>query len=220
VTEFIEGGNPPVPVTPHTVAEMLATADRLAAVEPCAVAGLTHDTDAVSRYWIGARELAADDARGSITSSLLSSTLTIDAQDWLVTNLARVVELERGFGAAFAGESLLHNDLRTDNVVASPSRGFVPVDWAWASIGSPLFDVVTMLPSLHLDGAGPPWETINGSTIGAAASPGELSALVAGVLGEFVRCALRPPPPGIAHVRLFQARQAAVCLDWLRHLID
>jgi Phosphotransferase enzyme family len=218
ITEFIDGGNPTVPVSAATVDAMVSLVDHLASAESPDV----HLPPKRANEWAGVREFARLDVDRAavIQGSPLAQTLSVDAQAWLKKNLLAIIELEYGFGVASAGDHLLHNDLRTDNVVNSAIRGFVPVDWAWVSQGAPLFDLVAMLPSLHLDGAPPPWETISCSTIGQAAADEQLWPLVAGLFGEFLKWSLRPPPPGIPHVRIFQARQAAVCLDWLRVLMN
>src|SRR5450755_3011981 len=62
-------------------------------------------------------------------------------------NLAGLAELEAGWPAAAAGTALAHTDIRADNILLTQDR-VVFVDWPWACIAAPWFDLLTMLPSV------------------------------------------------------------------------
>jgi hypothetical protein len=99
-----------------------------------------------------------------------------------------------------AGDSVVHCDVRSDNLCLSNGRA-VLFDWNHARIGNPAFDVAFWLPSLKLEGGPDPQE------IGVD----ELAALVAGF---FAAHAGLPPPKGAPLVRGFQRAQLEVALPW------
>ena len=68
------------------------------------------------------------------------------------------VLLDAAAAAQLNGESLVHNDLRSDNLCFRNGKAIF-VDWNWTRIGNSLFDVAAWLPSLHSEG-GPLPETI------------------------------------------------------------
>jgi hypothetical protein len=105
-------------------------------------------------------------------------------------------------GCELAGDAFLHLDVRSDNLCLRDGRA-VLVDWNWASVGSPLIDVVAWLPSLRLEGGPEPWTIVSDS--------GGLAALMAGFFGA--RAGL-PPPATAPNVREIQKRQCEVALGW------
>jgi Ser/Thr protein kinase RdoA (MazF antagonist) len=63
---------------------------------------------------------------------------------WLARNLDRVAELEAGWPAASEGETLLHVDVRADNLLL-PDDAVLLVDWPGAAIGAAWIDLLAML---------------------------------------------------------------------------
>jgi aminoglycoside phosphotransferase (APT) family kinase protein len=77
---------------------------------------------------------------------------------WARRHLDRLVALEQTWPAAPAGSTLLHLDLRADNLLLTPTRVMV-VDWPWASIGAAWVDLLVLLPSVAGQG-GPQSEAL------------------------------------------------------------
>jgi len=117
-----------------------------------------------------------------------------------------------------AGGTLLHADIRTDNLLLA-DHGPVVVDWPWACRGAAFVDLVLFAPSVAMQGSPPPADLIALSRYGRAASREALAALACGLAGYFTERALRPPPPGLPTVRAFQAAQGTVARRWLAELI-
>jgi hypothetical protein len=63
-----------------------------------------------------------------------------------------------------------------------------------------------------------PWEVFATRPAASTADPDAVTAVVCGLAGFFAGGALLPPPPGIPHLRAFQAMQAEPTLAWLRRL--
>ena len=134
---------------------------------------------------------------------------------WARRHLGRLAELESNWSVAIAGDTLLHGDVRSDNILLGPG-GVVFVDWPHAAVGSPVFDVVAWAPSVVLEGGPEPEDLLSRHGSARVADPEVVTVLLAAVSGFFVSHSLRPPPPGLPTVRSFQAAQGEVALGWLR----
>jgi aminoglycoside phosphotransferase (APT) family kinase protein len=133
---------------------------------------------------------------------------------WAQRHLAELASLEATAPDAAAGTTLLHADLRADNILLAPSR-VVFVDWPWASRGAAWVDLVFMLPSVAMQGGPKPWEIFDEHPVGRDAPPSAVTAVVAAVAGFMIRGSRLPPPPGLPTVRAFQRDQGVPALEWL-----
>ena len=132
---------------------------------------------------------------------------------WSNRNLERLVELEARAPTAAVGETLLHVDVRADNLLIAADRVYF-VDWPWALIGAPLVDWVGFAPSVAMQGGPQPDELLAMAELKVGADA--IDAVIASLAGYFLAYARRPPPPGIPTVRAFQAAQGEIALRWLR----
>ena len=130
------------------------------------------------------------------------------------TRLDRLAELEGGWTAAAAGTTLLHGDLRADNMLITDD-GVVLVDWPWAAIGAPWFDLVAFAPSAVMNGAGDPEWLLDRSRDTDGVPADAITSVVAAVAGYFTEQATRPAPPGLPKLRAFQAAQGDAARAWL-----
>jgi hypothetical protein len=128
---------------------------------------------------------------------------------WL--DRALPVLAEASSRARFDGAALLHFDVRSDNLCLRGDRA-VLVDWNFACVGNPLFDVAAWLPSLHAEG-GPEPETILPTT-------DEVAAIAALLAGNFAARAPRPEIPEAPHVRQLQRAQLATALPWAARALE
>lgn len=110
--------------------------------------------------------------------------------------------------APIEGDSLLHLDVRSDNLCLA-ERGAVLVDWNLVHLGNPDLDLAGWAPSLHLEGGPRPDVTLPGA-----------SGLAAALAGFFSARAGLPPPPTAPGVRSFQLAQARVALPWACRELD
>lgn len=134
--------------------------------------------------------------------------------DWSTRHLASLIALEANASRAVAGSTLLHLDLRADNLLVTDDRVLV-VDWPHARIGAPWMDIVGFIPSMRMQGGPPPGEVFARHPAARDADPDAVNAALAALAGYFTRQSLQPPPPGIPTVRPFQAAQGAVARRWL-----
>jgi aminoglycoside phosphotransferase (APT) family kinase protein len=134
--------------------------------------------------------------------------------DWIDRNLAALAALEAGWADAVAGDSLVHADLRADNLLLDGDRVWV-LDWPWACRAQPWFDLLGMLPSVLMQG-GPPAEPIVAEhPVFAGVEPAAVTTVLAALIGFFLRQSLQPAPPGLPTLRAFQLGQGAAGLPWL-----
>lgn len=133
--------------------------------------------------------------------------LEVATKDWLDSALPALKLASEE--AVLSGSSLVHFDVRSDNVAFLGDRT-VLVDWSIPAIGNPLADVVGWLPSLHVEGGPPPHEPLGD----------EGSALVALITGYWASKAGLAPPEGAPHVLEVQRAQLEVSLPWAVELLE
>lgn len=135
---------------------------------------------------------------------------------WVAGCLPRLVELA-SHGAEFAhGETLIHGDLRADNILLTADGGAVFVDWPHAVRAAPWLDLLLMLPCVAAQGGPEPEELFTAHPLGRAADPAKVTSVLAAVAGYLVHHSLRPDPPGLPTLRAFQGAQGAAAVAWLR----
>lgn len=160
----------------------------------------------------------ADDPIGGDSFGRLSSNPHDEGLDpWIARHLGALADLESGYAEAAAGRTLVHADIRADNVLLTRDR-VVFVDWPWACTGAAWLDLLCFCPSVAMQGGPPPWEVFASGSRGLRPEPEAVQALVALLAGFFINRSLEPDPPGLPTVRAFQAAQGVRAVRWLRHL--
>ena len=133
---------------------------------------------------------------------------------WSARHLAGLVALEAQASEAARGNTLLHFDLRADNLLLT-ADGVKVVDWPHAHVGQAFVDLVWFAPSVAMQGGPPPRDLVTRYEPARHADPRALDAVVAGVAAYFTAASLQPPSPGLPTLRAFQAAQAEVARAWL-----
>ena len=143
---------------------------------------------------------------------------------WVARNLVRLVGLHEHWAAATAGTTLLHLDIRGDNVLLLDDRVLF-VDWPHACVGAAWIDLVLMLPSVAMQGGPPPESVLAGSGLEPRAA--DVTVVLAGLAGTSDRArsparSFRPadaaplPAPTGRAVRSLAARADWLALDHFR----
>jgi hypothetical protein len=127
---------------------------------------------------------------------------------WLEDALPALLAAART--APLEGGSLLHFDVRSDNVCLRDDGSAVLVDWNWTSVGNRWIDVAGWLPSLHAEG-GPRPEDV---------APNVPTGLAVVVASYFCAHAGLPPIPSAPRVRATQLRQAETALPWVARALE
>ena len=134
--------------------------------------------------------------------------------DWARRNLERLAALESDCEPASAGATLLHFDLRADNLLLTAERVLV-VDWPHASLGAGWMELLQILPSIAMQGGPKPWEIFDSHPLGRDAPEQSVNAVLAAVAGYFVWHSRLPAPPGLKTLRAFQRDQGMPAVEWL-----
>jgi len=142
-------------------------------------------------------------------------SLESPADDWAAEHVDELRELESGWAAAATGETLLHCDVRADNILLTQDR-VVFVDWPHACVGAAWVDLLAFLPSVAMQGGPHPWEVFESHPLGRDVPPERLQPMLAALAGFFLYRATLPAPPGLSTLRDFQRGQGVEALAWLR----
>lgn len=121
---------------------------------------------------------------------------------------------------AAAGESLVHFDLRNDNLLVDRLGRVHLLDWPHAGAGAPWLDLAFFAPTVSLDIGPRAGEVFARSPLAHVVPRDDLRVIVSGWAGRLIWASRQPHPPGIPTLRAFQAAQARTTLDWLRELLD
>jgi hypothetical protein len=202
--EDIDGRTPAMPWRVAELDRVLAAmADLAAALTPAPIdaPAVANRFGSLGRGW---RELAQSGPAGP------------DWLDpWAASHLDQLVALESEWAEAASGVTLAHADIRADNIVLTPDR-VVFVDWPWACLAAPWFDLVAMLPSVAMQGGPRPEEILGRHPVARGADPAAITAVAAALTGMFVWLAQLPESPGLPTLRAFQRGQGEAALAWLR----
>ncbi|MGH3169523.1 MAG: aminoglycoside phosphotransferase family protein [Trebonia sp.] len=164
----------------------------------------------------GIEQYLSADFTGWKTLSLTSVGNRLDP--WSRARIGELAALEATWAAHAAGDTLLHADIRADNLLVT-GDGVMVVDWPHACLGAAFVDLVLFAPSVAMQGGPEPAELLARSRVLRAASPDAVRAVVCALAGYFTERSLAPPPPGLPTVRRFQAAQAEVARRWLATLL-
>jgi aminoglycoside phosphotransferase (APT) family kinase protein len=205
VIDDIDGRQPAVPWQPSELALVLAALDQLAEALTPSPAPVPDLAELYRDAFTGWRTLAGrgDDER---------------LDEWSRAHLDTLAELEPSWASHTRGTTMLHTDVRADNLLLAGGRVFV-VDWPHACRGAAFVDTVFLAPSVAMQGGPAPGELLARTRPGRAADPAAVAAVVCALAGYFTERALRPPQPGLPTVREFQAAQGEIARRWLASVL-
>ena len=202
----VQGRHPQEPWQEAELAQVLDTLADIAGLELDADAPLPRYEDSLKRAFLGWEKLQSRPLAG------------IPA--WEGGHLELLAGLARDGVAALAGNSLVHGDLRTDNILLT-DNGPVLLDWPWAAVGAPWADALSVLVNARtLDPASGCVHFLAEHRVFVDAGEQEITGVLAGWAGYFLDMSRRPAPSGIPTLRAFQARQAESISGWLRRRLS
>jgi aminoglycoside phosphotransferase (APT) family kinase protein len=200
----VDGRHPASPWRPDELVRVLDAITRLSTIGPAP--------------WIDALpsfvETFADDLSGWRE---LAGMGTVPGWDdpWLSRNLDRLAAIEATWWRPAGGRQLVHGDLRADNILLTDER-VVFLDWPNACHGATWSDLVSMLPSMIMQGGVDAEQIIKTHPLTRDLAETDATALVVAVAGYFVRASGQPAPAGLPTVRGFQRAQGEAALRWIR----
>ncbi|SDY08054.1 Phosphotransferase enzyme family protein [Modestobacter sp. DSM 44400] len=204
VFDVVDGAPPPLPWTTSTAARALAgvgTFSQLAT--PCPVPDLPPLTDRLAEEFTAWRLLAVQPPEDLYPWAAARL-------DWLAATPDRLAA--RG---SLAGDTLVHLDLRADNLLFTPDGGVVLLDWPWACRGPAWVDAVVQALDAAVHGGLDPGRLVDGVPVVAAADAADVTDFLLGMAGMWEFSMRRPAPPGLPTLRAFQRRFHDAALDWV-----
>jgi hypothetical protein len=178
----------PPPWTPAMIDRALDTIDEVHAAR-AALPSYAEIHDLADDWW--GRIAAAPDA---------FLRLGLVSREWFERNAEVLAASARTISPA--GSSVIHFDLRSDNLCFSPTRAYL-IDWSHACIGNGRVDLALFLPGLAAEGGPRPEDVLPDQ-------PG----LACWAAGCFAWYASKPPLPAAPGVRPMQRRHLEAALPW------
>ncbi|WP_181724056.1 aminoglycoside phosphotransferase family protein [Nocardia gipuzkoensis] len=139
----------------------------------------------------------------------------VDLDSWSLRNLDRLAELESTWPEATDGTTLLHTDLRPDNMLLRPDGTVVVIDWAWPCVGAAWLELVSLAPSIAASGIDPD-PVLATHPVTRTTDSAAVDAFLCALVGYWVHSSRMPPPPHSPKLRRHQACSAQVSGEWLR----
>ncbi|MBD0688369.1 hypothetical protein BG452_00920 [Streptomyces sp. CBMA123] len=205
--DAVEGAR--MPADPWRPAELVAVLDACAA----SAQALVRPTRSLLE--LGLKPVADDSTFENWRLLTAGMTRMDELPEWFPRELIDpLADLESNCAAAAAGNSVLHLDLRRDNVVLGPGGRAWICDWNWPCLGPSWFDLTLLLATAHADGHDASQLFAEHPTA-QDVDPEQLDAVLAALTGHFLRSGAQPPPPGSPALRQHQAWCGEVMLRWL-----
>lgn len=131
------------------------------------------------------------------------------------THLDELIAIADTAADAITGDTLVHLDVRADNLLIRPDGRVVLVDWPWACRGCSWLDSLCLLVNVELYGGHDVEQLRRANKVLAGAPADAVDAVLAGLCGYFFNAGRRPPHPALPTLKQFQRDQGVAVLGWL-----
>lgn len=203
VLEDVEGRHPMTPWDAHELAHVLDTLEVCAArLTPSLVPKLPLASEHLASDFGGWERLRAEPWPG--------------LDPWAAARVDQLCGLARRGLDAVAGDTVVHIDLRADNLLVGADGRVTLVDWPHACQGAAWLDTLLLLVNVRLFGGHDVDALLRRRPLTSSVDPDVLSAVLVALSGYFLDAARNLPPPGLPTVRAFQAAQGEATLSWVR----
>lgn len=192
-TTYVDGGLPPLPWSTANLTACLDALEHAAVLltpVPVKAATVAEEFAAWPGYW----ESVPDRGHHDEASALAAR-----------------------FAEACAGETLVHTDIRADNLLLDTSGQAWVIDWTWPVEGADWLDTVTLLALARGDGDGSvdADALLSERPLTRGVPPEDVDSWLALLAGYFLKSALDPVPVSAPHLRRYQQQVGDVVWDWL-----
>ncbi|HZE37199.1 MAG TPA: phosphotransferase [Stackebrandtia sp.] len=203
--EAVDGVAPKLPLSPEALRLMLrAWADAADALTPAPRPLID----------LGVEPLTTEgfESLGAIESG--TEPAPPNLPDLAKRHLPELAWMEGNLAEAIQGSSVIHGDLRPDNMILGTDRAWI-CDWTMLNVAAPFFDTVAFLVLAHGDGhyaEGMFWEHPTAADVGQE----QLDAVLAACVGYYLCNADRPLMENVSpYIRRHQRWNGLAALDWL-----
>ena len=118
------------------------------------------------------------------------------------------------FAEVTSGSTLVHTDVRDDNLLLADDGRVLLCDWNWPVAGAAWIDTLLLMIGPRGDGLDVD-AVLAGSDLTRDLDPEAIDIVLALVTGYFLHSAALPSPPTSPHMRAAQLWQGEVCWEWL-----
>ncbi|WP_298752810.1 aminoglycoside phosphotransferase family protein [uncultured Serinicoccus sp.] len=142
-----------------------------------------------------------------------------DLDPWLGARLAELHSLSSRTLGRLSGDTVVHTDVRADNLLVGTDGRVRLVDWPWASRGAAWFDASSLLVDVWAVGEvdlGPHLPAI----LALGATREDVLGVVVGLAGFLLDASRRPAAPGLPTLRAFQRSRGEAAVAVARELWD
>jgi aminoglycoside phosphotransferase (APT) family kinase protein len=195
--EYVEGRLPRRPWTDDDLDRCLAAVEETADLLTPAPAGLALGTFA--------EELGAPFA---------ATWATLRGEGSTLPHLDEAEELTSRYAEVTAGDTLVHTDIRDDNLILSPDGRVWICDWNWPVVGAAWLDSLFLLIAPRGDGLDVE-KRLATLRLTRDVPAESVDVVLAWVCGYFLRQAGQPVPPTSPYLRDAQRWMGEVTWDWL-----
>ena len=203
--EEIDGRCPPVPWSDQHVDAAMDTLAALAAdLTPSPISGLGTVPEGLASIFFGWQRLRDQPHPG--------------LDPWIAAGLDELIEMTAASLRRLEGDTVVHCDIRADNLLVRPDGSMVVVDWPWALTGPDWLDRFLLLINIDLYG-GHDVEQLVARYL-PRVDPSLITGCLAGMCAFFTDAGRQPGVPGLPTLRAFQQAQADSTAAWLRRRMD
>lgn len=206
VFDEVPGALPRLPWSGTTAYQVMDAVGRLSdALTPCPLPAVLTAADTLRQDLTAWERLAADPPD--------------DLDPWEARHLDRLVSAGVRMAAPdgpLDGDTLVHLDVRADNVLLGRDGSVTFVDWAWGCRGPSWLDSAAFALDPFVHGGHDPellWESADRST---GVDPADVTDLLLGLAGMWAESSRAPAPPGMPTIRAHQRRSHDAALAWAR----
>lgn len=131
-----------------------------------------------------------------------------DVDPWAVRNLDRLVVLEGRWLPWAEGETLLHTDVRPDNLLVTEDGSVTVVDWAWPCRGAAWVDLALLGPAIAGAGVDPD-PILATAPVARGLDPVVIDSFLCALAGYWNSQSRLTAPPRSPNLRTYQAKAGA-----------
>lgn len=198
------GGRPPV--VPWRAAEL----ERVAATPQDISAALTPSP------WPDAPRFELVDGTCKGWWRRLAAAPPTDLDSWTREHLHWLIAREAELPGLSGGDTMLHIDIRSDNLLITPDGRVVLLDWSYLRNGAPWLDLLMFAVTANAEGGADVDDLIRRHPLTRDVAPGCIVAALVGCAGYYVTAARRPETPEMPGMRAYHLAHADATLRWVR----